>query len=149
MFGRGDEQDGEGGEIGKGAEGGEECSDVEGRDGGVEDEQAWGTLFGDAEGEGGLLGGEDVVGGASGEEAFEGSDARGVVIEDEEEEGSGGGFSVEGEACVEWFGGRGEDVGWRFGEGDGEGGSDVLLAFDGDGSVHGLDEAFCEGEADA
>ncbi len=45
--------------------------------------------------------------------------------------------------------GVGGSAGVGFWEGDGEGGSDVLLALDGDGSVHGFDEALGEGEADA
>ena len=45
--------------------------------------------------------------------------------------------------------GGGEEGGIGFGEGDGEGGSDIFFALDGDGAVHGFDEAFGEGEADA
>ena len=67
----GEEESGEVGEGWEGADAGEKGFDVEGGGGWVEEEEAWGALFGEAEGEAGLVGGGDVVGGAAGEDALE------------------------------------------------------------------------------
>ncbi len=138
--------------MGEGATLGEEVVEMECWGGGVEEEEVWRALLCEAKGEVGLVGGGDIVGGASGEDAFEGADAGGVGVEYEQKERGCGGGRFDG-GCLSVFLRRGGVGVWEcdgvgFGEGDGEGGADVFFALDGDGSVHGFDEAFGEGEAD-
>ncbi len=86
IFGGSEEEDGEVCELGEGTNLGEEVVEMECRCGGVEEEEVWRALFCEAKGEVGLLGGGDVVGGASSEDAFERADAGGVGVEHEQEE---------------------------------------------------------------
>ena len=153
VVGGGEQEDGEVCEVWEGADAGEEGIEVEGWGGGVEEEQVRRTLFGEAECEVGLVGRGDIVGGASGENAFEGADARGVGVENDDEEGRMGGGWVERVELANFGWGSGfggwDEGGVSFGEGDGECGADVLFALDGDGAIHGFEEAFGEGKADS